>query len=157
MRSRFASGGQATADGCRLLPHLPRAAFSLLFSPSPLHEGSLFHDRHTNSRRASTSPSCIVYWYGIHRMPTAASFSMRRLLLIIGLVEEQNQGLDSPSYPPCWCRSKCTNGTNKDTHQLTHSNSNATLPPHGPVQVSTRLRRGITGRDDAPLRRRRLI
>lgn len=31
-------------------------------------------------------------------------------------VEEQNQGLDNPSNPPCCCRFKCNSRTNADRH-----------------------------------------
>lgn len=87
-------------------------------------------------------------------MPTAASYSMRKLLLIIGLVEEQNQGLDSPSYPPCWCRSKCINGTKTDKHQLTPQTGFAVPHFHGSFDdTSSGPRRRST--QHALLRRRR--
>lgn len=35
-------------------------------------------------------------------------------------VEEQNKGLDNPSNPPCWCRSKCISRTNADRHPFQH-------------------------------------
>jgi hypothetical protein len=49
-------------------------------------------------------------------LPLCSPYAQDGQLFNIVRVEEQNQGLDNPSNPPCWCRSKCNSRTNADRH-----------------------------------------
>lgn len=96
---------------------LPSLLTCCAFLILALSEGLLFPSTSPIIYRRETASKLLrVCRTDNHKMPTAASYPMRKLLLIIGLVGEQNQGLDSPSYPPCWCRTKCINGTKTDAH-----------------------------------------
>lgn len=87
-----------------------------------------------------------------HKMPAAVSLAVHKTATsFIGLVGEQIQGLDSPSNPPCWCRSKCTNGTKADIQTCRRVNDELSEQDHRPA----RLHSAATRVDEAPLRRRR--
>ena len=49
-------------------------------------------------------------------LPLCSPYAQDGQLFYIVRVEEQNQGLDNPSNPPCCCRSKCNSRTNADRH-----------------------------------------
>lgn len=65
----------------------------------------------------STNPVCSLHNLKNHELPAAALFQCaRRLLIFIVHVEEQQKGLDNPSFPPYWCIQAHAMGLNMDRH-----------------------------------------
>lgn len=77
-------------------------------------------------------------------LPLCSLHAQDGQLFYIVRVEEQNQGLDNPSNPPCWCRSKCNSRTNEDRHLTCTSSWKRNQRGRG-TEGTTTVRRGYGG------------
>lgn len=90
-------------------------------------------------------------------LPLCSLYAQDGQLFIIVHVEEQNQGLDNPSNPPCCCRSKCNSRTNADRHPFSITRRETGLgrnEDQGEERLFTHDSASL-GHSDVLLRRRR--